>query len=557
MDLDQFARGRRAFFLLGLLALALFFPGLAKLPVTDRDEARFAQATRQMVETGDYVNIRFQDQARRKKPVGIHWLQAASVRLAAAGDTGAIWAYRLPSALGAAAAVLALFALARPILGAAPAFLGAVILAGALITVIEAHIAKTDAVLLLCTVAAQGALMGIYTRSRDSTEVPPALSYLFWAALGAGVLIKGPVLPMIAVLTLATLGLADRRTVGVGRLWRGLRPLSGIVLCIAIAAPWFIAITLEDSRFLTTAVSGDLLPKLLGGQESHGAPPGFYLALAPITFWPGVLLVPFGLIWAWRHRAEPATRFCLAWLIPAWIVFELVPTKLVHYVLPLYPAAALLAAKAAVDGGDWLATVLRRWPAWVWLFLWVLAGLAIAALLPLAAALRDGWIPFAAWWGAAAAFIILCIGAGAWALKKPVPAVMGAAAALVLFTGIAFAVALPGLRFLWPSEAARTMVQAARPSAEAPIAVAGYREPSVVFVLGTETVLTSPQGAARRLATEPGALALIERRTEAKFRTAARGFRVTVESLGAIHGFNIAKGQTVTLTLYRARQARP
>ena len=66
--------------LLLLLSLALFLPGIASLPVVDRDEARYVQATRQMLETGDLVQIRFQDEARNKKPVGIYWLQAGLAR---------------------------------------------------------------------------------------------------------------------------------------------------------------------------------------------------------------------------------------------------------------------------------------------------------------------------------------------------------------------------------------------------------------------------------------------------------------------------------------------
>lgn len=557
MDFDTLAHGPRAYVLLAVLALALFLPGLTRLPVTDRDEARFAQATRQMLETGDYVNIRFQDRARQKKPAGIHWLQAAAVRLAANGDTGKIWAYRLPSAIGAAAAVLALFALARPILGAAPAFAGALILASALLTVVEAHIAKTDAVLLLCTILAQGALLGLYRRQGPPERGALALAYLFWAALGAGVLIKGPVLPFVAAATLAALAVVDRGTGETARLWRRLRPASGILLSIAIAAPWFIAVTLEGGGFLSGAIKGDLLPKLVGGQESHGAPPGLYLALAPVTFWPGILLVPFGLIWAWRHRAEPAARFCLAWLIPAWIAFELVPTKLVHYVLPLYPAAALMAGMAATDGRDWLIAAARRWPARLWLFVWALAGLALAALLPVAAALTNTATPPAAWWAAGAAVLVLAAGGSATALGKPGGAIAMTAPAMALFTGLVFAAGLPGMSSLWPSRAAQDLVAAQNGAAKPSLAAAGYHEPSLVFTFGTATELTSPEGAARHLMAGPNALALIAGRTDDKFRGAARDLGVGIKSLGVVRAFNLSKGRNVTLTLYRAEPARP
>src|SRR5207344_2977681 len=100
----------RAVAVLVLAALLAFLPGFFQIPPTDRDEARFAQATKQMLETGDYVDIRFQDEVRYKKPVGIYWLQAAVVKAASAlGFQRAlttIWLYRIPSLVGAVGAVL-------------------------------------------------------------------------------------------------------------------------------------------------------------------------------------------------------------------------------------------------------------------------------------------------------------------------------------------------------------------------------------------------------------------------------------------------------------------
>src|ERR1041385_2736548 len=89
----------------------------------------------------------------------------------------------------------------------------------------------------------------------------------------------------------------------------------------------------------------------LAAQESHGAPPGFYLLLFWITFWPGAPLAGMAVPAVWRARKEPGAQFLLAWLIPSWIVFEIVMTKLPHYVLPLYPAIAILIAGVVEHGG--------------------------------------------------------------------------------------------------------------------------------------------------------------------------------------------------------------
>lgn len=557
MTFDSLATGPRAYLILGLLALALYLPGIRNLPVTDRDEARFVQATRQMVESGDYINIRFQKLPRNKKPAGIYWLQAAAVLGPGGGDTAAVWAYRLPSLLGAVGAVLILFALARPVFGSPAAFLGAVTLGAAVLTAVEAHIAKTDAFLLFCVVVAQGALMRIYQAGRAGTRAPPTLALAFWAALGVGIMVKGPLLPFIVVLTLSALWIADRRAGIRAGLWAGLRPVPGLVLAAAVAAPWFVAITLGGSDFISGAVAGDLLPKLLGVQESHGGPPGYYLALAPITFWPGVLLLPFGLAWAWRNRRDPGPRFCLAWLIPAWLAMELIPTKLPHYVLPLYPPAALLAAAAAVLDGDRIKGALARWPARVWIGIWCLAGLALAALLPAAAALAGGAIPLPAWAAAAAAGLALAAGLTGFFRRRILLITAGPALAMVPFLALTFAAALPAIPQLWPSAAVRTLVDANRHVGAPPVAAAGFHEPSLVFALGTSTLLTDARGAARHLAKQPGALALIEARQAAEFRAAIRGMGLTAVPLGTVRGINLSKGKAVSLTLYRAGQASP
>ncbi|HQN52700.1 MAG TPA: glycosyltransferase family 39 protein, partial [Phenylobacterium sp.] len=105
--IERWSRGWRGPALAALVAFLAGLPGVFAVPPLDRDESRFAQATAQMLEQEDFVVIRFQDQPRFKKPVGIHWLQAASVSTFSDPETRAIWAYRLPSLLGAMLAAAA------------------------------------------------------------------------------------------------------------------------------------------------------------------------------------------------------------------------------------------------------------------------------------------------------------------------------------------------------------------------------------------------------------------------------------------------------------------
>jgi 4-amino-4-deoxy-L-arabinose transferase-like glycosyltransferase len=185
-----------------LLCGALFFlPGFFNIPPVDRDEARFAQATRQMVETGDFVDIRFQDEVRYKKPVGIYWMQAAVVETAAVlGLPKArlrIWVYRIPSLIGAVGAVLLTYWAALAFVTRRGAVFAALLMCASVLLSVEARLAKTDAMLLLTVVAAMGAMARVYLswqRGEDPEHPPWSWPAIFWTALAFGILLKGPLM---------------------------------------------------------------------------------------------------------------------------------------------------------------------------------------------------------------------------------------------------------------------------------------------------------------------------------------------------------------------------
>ncbi|MGH7039645.1 MAG: ArnT family glycosyltransferase [Stellaceae bacterium] len=529
---------------LAFFCLVLYLPGLVSIPPLDRDEARFAQASRQMLESGDFLRIRFQDHARDKKPAGIYWLQAASVALFSTAKSTAIWPYRLPSTLGAALAVLLTLALGRALFPEerrAGLYAG-VVMAGVLGLVVEAHIAKTDAALLAAVVAGQGALGLAYVRARAGERVGWRLAIGFWLAEAAGILLKGPIAPLIALLTAAALAIADRDWRWLARL----RPLVGLCLVAALVLPWLVAIERATAGgFLAQSVGHDLLPKLLGGQEAHGAPPGAYLALLPVTFWPGSLLLVPALLWVWRQRHAPAERFLCAWLVPTWLVFELVPTKLPQYVLPLYPALALLAGRALAEG---LAGAIRgraQIADRVVRALWALVTATLAAafvLLPI----EFGQGPAPA--GIIGAVMLLVL-APALLRRRPRPATTAVLlAALTAAFALPAAAILPGLDRLWLSRAAAALVSRHPPPAGAPLVAIGDSEPSLVFLLGTKTRLASVPAATVLLA--KGGAALVEGRQTALFRRtlAARGLVLRAE--GRVSGLDYATGRALVLTLY-------
>lgn len=545
--------GPLAWLLLTLLCALLYVPGTAAFPPLDRDEARFAQATKQMLETGDFVGIYFQDEPRNKKPIGIHWLQAASVSVFSDVADREIWAYRIPSVVGAWLAVLLAYAVGRKLFDSGTAFLGAALLAASVVLVGEAQNAKTDAFLLATIVAAQLALARAYLAHRNAPEaarpaVPISVAVLFWAALGVSTLVKGPVGPGVVALTVLALGLIERR-------WRwlgALRPLPGVVLWALIVAPWLIAVSVvTDTGFVTAAVQEDFFPKLIGGQESHGAPPGYFLLTMLIAFWPASLLVLPAVVEAWRRRHETAVRFCLAWLIPSWILFELVPTKLPHYAMPTYPALALLVATTVIAAGARLGAF-GSWWAKAWYGLWAAIGLALAGAML--------WVPFRfadafGWWvfpsvlavGFAAALGLRFAWTGR--VLRAAVAVVACAVVWAAWTAEAFA---PNLDRLWGAREVRAALEADSDRGWR-LASAGFHEPSLVFLAGTDTRLVDAATAASFLR-EPGDgrphYVLVADRYEEAFLDALGEEATRARVVAKIDAFNYSRGRELVLRLY-------
>jgi 4-amino-4-deoxy-L-arabinose transferase-like glycosyltransferase len=551
----DFAGGSHARASIVLLAVSLlaFLPGIFSIPPIDRDEARFAQATKQMVETGDYVDIRFQDEVRYKKPVGIYWLQAGVVKAASAiglrDAATTIGLYRLPSVAGAIGAVLLTYWAALAFVSRRAALLAALMMASCVLLGVERLLAKTDAMLLLTVVAAMGALARVYLSQQraDLLNAHDAwlLPAIFWTALAAGVLLKGPLILMVVGLAVLALVIADRS----GAWLLQLKPVIGALWLAVLVLPWFVAIfSRAGSEFFAESVREDLLSKVLGAQESHGAPPGFYFVLFWLTFWPGAMLAGLSAPSVWASRHDPGVKLLLAWLLPAWVVLELVLTKLPHYVLPLYPAIAILIA-GAVDRG---VLSRRRWLEWgtIW---WVLGPLlaGIAGIVALAVIARQ--FGLLAWplIGAAAVMGLL-----AWRLYEADGAehsLLRAVAAAVL-SGIAlFGSIIPMLGYVFPSPTlARILRDSGCPNPVA--AAAGYQEPSLVFLAGTETRLTDSVGAAEFLRGGECRFAFVEQRQEKSFAQRAQAIGLRYTAGPRIEALNISTGQPITIAVYRSRE---
>ncbi len=341
------AKKYKELILLLFLSLILNFSTINNYPVLDRDEARYAQSTKQMLESKNYKSIKFQEDLRSKKPIGIYWLQAFSVNIfslkAIDKDTfrkyNKIWKYRFISCLFSLFSCIALYLIASKVFSKKIAFTASIILNCTLLFIVESHIAKTDSVLLTFSVISMvilcGYYKGIFKKQYDS------YFFLFWLSLGFSTLIKGPIIVLMVVITIIFIFIFKRRV----KWFIDSNPLVGFFIIIIIVMPWFLSIpAIEQSSFLNQGLKKDLLDKILGVQESHGAFFGAHTLSILLLFFPMSLFLLPGISTIIKEPRSDNSFFLLAWIIPNLFILELIPTKLPHYTLPLYPALSLLSA---------------------------------------------------------------------------------------------------------------------------------------------------------------------------------------------------------------------
>ena len=539
----------RACIFLLLLSLAAFLPGFSTLQPLDRDEPRFAQASKQMLETGDFVDIRFQDEARHKKPVGIYWLQSAAVKAGEAlGISEArtqIWLYRIPSLVGATATVLLTYWALLAFLSPPLALLGAALMASAVLLGVEARIAKTDALLAACAVATMGALARTWLDwTRSLAFVPDRRNWLvFWGATALGLLIKGPIVPMVWGLAILVLSASLRS-------FRWLKPLrfgAGLLLCLVVALPWFAAIMVKTGgSFFAESVGQDMLGKVAEGQEKHWGPPGLYLLFFFATYWPAAAFAAMAVPFAWVRRKEPQILFLIAWIVPSWLVFEAVPTKLPHYVLPLYPAITALLLLAVLNGG----INRHRRGAVLTACLVVIVPLALMGAILFGNWTLDRAVP----WLALPFFALVLLVAGSvvaafrrldfeGALWRCVPASL-------LLTLAVYPFAIESLRSLKLSprlaEAARS-VGCTDPA----VITLGYREPSLVFLTGTKLAMAASGADAVTFLNQPGCrVAFVESRFADDFKAALSSQPTKPRLVTTINGFNLNGGRRLEVAVF-------
>lgn len=514
-----------------MICCAVFqLPGLTALPPIDRDEARFAGATYRML-AGDgwrsWVVPEFGDRIRINKPPLVYWIQAPLVKLTRlvyppppinadagpAADAGAallfdpglpdgsIWRYRLTSVFGALAAAVLTWRLGLHMFAPPAAWLGGLLLGSCALVMFDVRQARADQLLLAFTVLTQLAMWHIWRQAQSETTSRRWV-IAFWVAVALGTLTKGPVTPAIAGLTIFGLAVFGRDS----RWLRHVHLGYGLLLVIVLITPWIVMVGAAVGwERLGLTILQETLGRTVRAAEGHGGLPGYHLVLLPILLWPGSLALVPGIgrgferalrlgrhgtwwrRWGARTPGRPAEVFLLAWLIPGWLTFELIGTKLPHYTMPLYPALALLCARGLFDFRRGWQPVYATW--------WGRGALVGWALL---AELFVVGVPIGlAWFGglprvpAVLVTMGLAVAVGqalvvwlVWAIwqRRIRRAQCIALAAAAVFAVLIFQIALPNARHVWLSARICQHLRHGDADTTRPVADVAYHADSLVFL---------------------------------------------------------------------------
>lgn len=596
----------RAAVLIIIVGASFAVPGWFSVPPIDRDESRFAEASRTMLfaeSWRDYIVPMIQGEPRLNKPPLVYWAHVGlirafgweqplaapmipradaggalqhSVHLPGVSADGGIWKFRFLSILCAIIAALLTWRIGCAMSTAPIGLLAAILLLGSVLVVLDMQQARADQLLLALTTLAYLALYQIWTRRLRSPGYTRGWAVLLWTAVALGMLTKGPITPALVLLSAGVLAWLARDT---RWFWRHVRPVTGLLLASLPVLAWTGGVIVLVGwqpvwiRFVDEIVARSALPR-----EGHLGLPGYHALLSPVTLWPSSLaLIPAIFLgvrrglkrprsrrgveptrpeagrikrW-WRGLRElrarkPSEAFLLAWLIPGWIVFELLATKLPHYVLPLAPAFCLLAARALIAAPHYWRWVFETRTGRTALGGWVVLSLVLGAVAPAAfiAILRPHFEPGAnllVWAMIAAQLALGAMLARTLAQRRVLPAQALALALGMNLAVILLQLALPRLPNIWLSNQVVVAAYDVDPTGARPLADAGYHEASLVFLTRDRANQIEPNQIADWIDANPDGMVIIPR---------APGFQsLGLSALVQVEGFNYSRGDHETLVI--------
>ncbi|MEO8717848.1 MAG: phospholipid carrier-dependent glycosyltransferase [Burkholderiales bacterium] len=405
-----------------LVALALaWFGGLGERKLLKADEGRYAEIPREMVASGDWLTPRLNGFKYFEKPPLQYWATAAAFSVFGIAE----WSARLWTALTGFLGVLLAYYAGRRLLGDAGAVCAAAVLGGSAMVVFAAHVVSLDMGLSLFLALA---VFAFAFAQGDATAPGARRNWMLvaWAAMALAVLSKGLIGIVLPAATLVAYAAWQRDAT----LLRRLHLLAGSALFLALAAPWFIAVSAANPEFARFFFIHEHFERFLTTQHLHVGPAWYFFPVLAVGAVPWLVSLPAAL---WQAaRADPAMRFqplrfLLAWCVVVFAFFSVSGSKLPSYILPIFPVLALLIAALLARASRRLLVAQAVLAAIIGL---VVLGVAASRVLP------DLPEPYRPWIIAAGASLAVLASAALWlaARGRGLASVLALAAGGLAFT---------------------------------------------------------------------------------------------------------------------------
>lgn len=344
------------------LAGMMLLPGNGLMPLVDRDEPRFAQATREMIQRDEWVIPYFNNQYRFDKPVMIYWLMRASYVVFGQNE----FAARLPSVIVALLIALAIYEMGRKWFSVGVGLWAAVGWLTCLQVFIHGRLAVADMPMILAVVISHWSIFELLESPKRKWF------YLLYGALAFGFLTKGPIAILCPALTLILFRWVFWRKPMV---WKNLRLHYGLPLMMTLIAFWGIpALIQTQGKFWQVGMNDHVVKRGMEVFNHRIFLPFYYIPTALLSLFPWIAFL--GAVWgALRKNWGEKNAFLISWFAGPYLIFSLYATQLPHYVMPAFPAFFLLLGQGL--HGHYFY---RKWHR---IFFWAVcgAGIALAAAL--------------------------------------------------------------------------------------------------------------------------------------------------------------------------------
>ena len=359
----------RIYLLIGFFILVWFF-NLDYRSLVQPDEGRYAEIAREMAVSGDWVTPRLNGIKYFEKPPLQYWMTAAAYKTFREHE----WTARLWTALTGFAGVLLIGYAGARLFGRQAGFFAALVLASSLLYAGFGHINTLDMGMTFCLTVG---LAGFLLAQKDETEKRAARRWMWlvWTAMGLAFLSKGLIGLMLPGAAIVAYAVIQRDLSFLKRL----HPLSGIAIMLVIALPWIVAVSRANPEFAQFFFIHEHFQRFLTQVHHRTAPWWFYIPILLAGMLPWTALLGRAVKEGWKGDASGSSfkprRFLLVYAVMIFLFFSASQSKLPAYILPIFPALALLV-------GDSLTRIRGRTLAWMILPIAILA-LAGALLSPL------------------------------------------------------------------------------------------------------------------------------------------------------------------------------